>query len=417
MIIWNVQIIKTKIFELPFKTFYNTTEINMTNYMAINFKSRIGIEIELGTPPQKLNASFHLQLFYTIVQTTETKCKLTSLFNTNNSITFKKDINSSFFVFEPFRYAYHSEDKAVFSNKKLKIDKFNFLTTVDLNDNSILNPIILGLRLKPNYLNKEFKDSNIINYLHDNKYSDNYVFTFDFSSIDEGKILFGENPYKNEDFLYISVPTFTSQEIGQSWGIVFDNVFYGNINLVEYDYYALIEVEQKFIIGSSKYIELVEKEFFSKYTNLCKKETSYLSYESIRYYVCDKSINLNDMKPLIFYIKQNNFSFIFNPNELFVDYEGKKFFIVTFSNVYNSEWILGRYFLQKYNLYFDKDKKVIGFYRNGKPNNKYISLVFLIILSIIIFILINVIYIQVKKGRKKRINELDDGFDYINQIN
>ena len=86
LIIWNVQIIKTKIFELPFKTFYNTTEINMTNYMAINFKSRIGIEIELGTPPQKLNASFHLQLFYTIVQTTETKCKLTSLFNSYKSI-------------------------------------------------------------------------------------------------------------------------------------------------------------------------------------------------------------------------------------------------------------------------------------------------------------------------------------------
>ena len=65
MIFLNFQMIESKIIKLPFKTYYNTTDINETNFIRINYLSRIGIEIELGTPPQKLISAFHLQIFNT----------------------------------------------------------------------------------------------------------------------------------------------------------------------------------------------------------------------------------------------------------------------------------------------------------------------------------------------------------------
>ena len=68
-----IQIIQTKIIKIPFKTYYNTTNINETNFIRINYLSRIGTEIEIGTPSQKLFSAFHLQVFSTIVQSKDTK--------------------------------------------------------------------------------------------------------------------------------------------------------------------------------------------------------------------------------------------------------------------------------------------------------------------------------------------------------
>ena len=416
MIFLNFQMIESKIIKLPFKTYYNTTDINETNFIRINYLSRIGIEIELGTPPQKLISAFHLQIFNTIVQSKDTKCVIKSLFDSNHSSSLIKEEKPIHFYFEAFTGAFLAKDKAIIGNNKLNIDKFNFLLTEDINDDSILHPIIIGLRLQHHSSNKALPETNLINYLYDNKYINNNTFTFEFTSDDEGQLIIGENPYVDKDFSFISVGIFSNPINMQTWGFKFDKIYYGNETVNDKNFDALFEVEQKFIIGSSYYQYKVEKDFFFKHNDSCKKENCYIEkYKPIKYYVCDKDINLNDMKPLTLYIKHNNFNFTFLPSDLFVEFKGKQFFIIVFTNVFESQWTLGRYFFKKYQLYFDKDKKVIGYYKNGKKNNKLLFPILIITLIIIIILLIYYIQYHIKKARKKRLNEIDDDFDYITQ--
>ena len=76
---------------------------------------------------------------------------------------------------------------------------------------------------------------------------------------------------------------------------------------------------------------------------------------------------------------------------------------------------MGIPFLKKYKFLFDQSKRIIGFYSNKKQNNQNISLVWLFILIVIIFVLSYVIYkVRIIK-RKKRINEIEDNYEYLPQ--
>ena len=413
-----IQIIQTKIIKIPFKTYYNTTNINETNFIRINYLSRIGTEIELGTPSQKLFSAFHLQVFSTIVQSKDTKCEIEPLFDSNHSTTLIKEKKSISFYFEAFTRAFLSKDKVNIGNNKLKLENFIFLLTEDITDNSILNPIIIGLRLQQQSFSTQLPETNLINYLYDNKYINLPIFTFEFNSDDEGEFIIGENPYNDKDFSYISVGLFSGPVNMQTWGFKCDKIYYGNESIYDKTFDLIFEVEQKFFVSNSEYKYKVQNEFFFKHNDTCKRESTNIEkYKSIYYYVCDKNVDLNDMKPLTFYIKHNEFNFTFLPSELFIEFKEKKFFIVVFTNEINSQWTVGRYFLKKYQLYFDRDKKVIGYYKNGKKN--YNLYFFLLIITLVIIIIILIYYIQyhIKKSRKKRMNEIEDEFDYVSQNN
>ena len=121
------------------------------------------------------------------------------------------------------------------------------------------------------------------------------------------------------------------------------------------------------------------------------------------------------MKNLIFELKSINYSFVFEPKDLFIEFENKKFIIVIFSYDYSNKWVFGKYFLRKYSLYFDKDKKIIGFYKYQKNNKSVLTIILIILFIIIIGILIFIIFKLLRKERRKRANELDDEFDYISK--
>ncbi len=73
-------------------------------------------------------------------------------------------------------------------------------------------------------------------------------------------------------------------------------------------------------------------------------------------------------------------------------------------------WVLGKPFMKKYQLIFDQDKKVIGFYCNQleKSNLFYIIMICLFIICIIL-ILINVLIFLLKKKKITAI-ELEDTY-------
>ena len=187
---------------------------------------------------------------------------------------------------------------------------------------------------------------------------------------------------------------------------ILDNIYYGNITIND-GINAKFKVEQNFIVGTTIFFDTI-KNFFVNHN--CEFKNGYIErYQIIKYYVCDSNIDLNDFKPLIFEIKENNFSFVFNHKDLFLEYDKKLFFNVIFTKN-RKDWILGRVFLKKYQLYFDKDKKTIGYYE--KKTDKVNILI--IILVFIIIILTSVILLSFRKKRNKKISiELDEKYDYI----
>ena len=84
-------------------------------------------------------------------------------------------------------------------------------------------------------------------------------------------------------------------------------------------------------------------------------------------------------------------------------------------NSHNERWSFGYYFIKKYLIVFDQNRKLIIFYNKINENNIQISFFIAIIFGIIIICLIIYIYNNLKKQRKIRANELEENFEYIQQ--
>ena len=78
---------------------------------------------------------------------------------------------------------------------------------------------------------------------------------------------------------------------------------------------------------------------------------------------------------------------------------------------------MGISFLRKFNLVFDQDKKVLGYYKlNEKTFNENLFLKILLIIALIIIIILIILliyYKTLKRIRKIRANELETNIEYI----
>ena len=254
------------------------------------------------------------------------------------------------------------------------------------------------------------------------------------------------------------------------WGFKFNNVYLNltrksekksKINNLENTEAELL-IERGLIIGTQEYKDIIDKEFFDDLINnkTCKKDivsfNDKVSGMEMKYYVysCEKeSFQGKDIyyspiysKPYFnfpsinFVNKELNYTFCLENSNLFIK-KGRIYFLVIFEYESNNKiWKLGEPFLSKFKFVFNPDQKTIGFYNPNLPkidndiyirdhigndndeiyekekmiNKNYLwyyvtSIAVIIILSIIAFYLAK----KLHKARKKRANELDDSFDYI----
>jgi hypothetical protein len=100
---------------------------------------------------------------------------------------------------------------------------------------------------------------------------------------------------------------------------------------------------------------------------------------------------------LTFSLKEIEMNFTFNESDLWYKFEGKKYYLILFQP-YGNVWQLGKPFFQKYQVVFDQDKSVFGFYNLNyeKPSyfNKNWIIVFLIYITI--FLIWNIINYNLK---------------------
>ena len=138
------------------------------------------------------------------------------------------------------------------------------------------------------------------------------------------------------------------------------------------------------------------------------------------FYHCDKDINIENFPILTLYQQNLNYTFELTSNDLFEDIGDRKYFLVNFANNNDKKWILGKPFLKKYNFTYNFDSKTVSLFYglkkedSGNSDTPFNKLwIYIIIALVIISILIGVIIIIAKKiPRKKRVNELEENFDY-----
>ncbi len=120
-----------------------------------------------------------------------------------------------------------------------------------------------------------------------------------------------------------------------------------------------------------------------------------------------------------------NFTFNLKNSDIWIKIGNYNYFMIIQKQYYNDRWILGKPFFKKYNLIFEYDSKQIGLYtqtsnENNTKNqnqNSFIYLLIIIGLIIIIIFLVIVLYkCYIILPRKKRANEMNDDYEYIENL-
>jgi hypothetical protein len=278
------------------------------------------------------------------------------------------------------------------------------------------------------------KFENIIHNLKLNKLIDNYIWTLKFKSLNKGIIVIGGAPHEYDNINYkendLKFANTFSEKNNLYWCLYFKYDPINNNYTMSQNIRVRISPKILGIVATYNYLTALEETFFKKYydNNICEKKI--VSFENANYFKieCSKddfiSEDIDQFPSLNLYNIVFNYSFVLEGKELFTESDDKiEFQVLIEIGSTKIEWKLGRIFLLKYQIIFDDDNSLIGFYNHIKEkdknnNKKFYTIIKYIILGFIILVFILVSFILYKKinilaKRKKLANELEDDFMYV----
>ena len=382
--------------------------------------SELQINLEIGEPIQTIPCILKTRKFFFLI---------TGSLNSDNVIKFKEK-ESQTFISEGDEFSMENQDFITAikgsdnfklpNNKKIRL---NFLLANKLN---YIESGKIGLKLIE--INPLTQEKHFIYQLKTNKLLNYYSFFLEFNDEEKGNFVLGDYPheynskkYNKDQFIYIRSGKMDNLV---DWIIDFDEINFGDFHFSIKK--ASIEYENGLIIAPSESKNYILKTYFndSINKNICFEETK----NNITTYFCNKdNFSIKNFPNLFFVLKDSNFSFELNKDDLFLIENNKIYFKIAFQSFQNlkleSHWILGQSFLKKHLLVFDLDKKIIGFYNNkiqigGIKNGKKLKTFFVICLFIfIIGEAIFIYYYFKRKNRRVRAYELNEGIDYENVNN
>lgn len=411
------------------------------------------INISIGTPPQLIPLLFLKDSFSLFVYETN--------FNRNKSSTFSSSGEAIPYFLDIYSTGYPSKDIINFGNYHGN-KFFDFVLSVFYD-----NPYgCIGMKI-----HRENKDElpSFSYKLKENKIILKNIWTvkmnnFDYKNFHENgdyisELILGDYPHEYEtNKIIYNEKNYRSQDVPIHnfkfyWDIKIKNIYMNSSDSEEIIYIknnnlreneVSLIYENLFIVGTQEYHDLIIKNFFDENNyiknNICTEkkipQKSFWNYIECNNDNKDQNLFFNKTKFPSIYFESVEFNKIFelNPEDLFVlDKESNKYiFLIIFrTNYVETVWGLGIPFLKKYQFVFDEDKRLISYYNyldnEINENNIYkdskLNLYILIgVLSFIIcllfvlafFLIYKLIYMQ---KRRKRANELDDGFDYDNKYN
>ena len=383
--------------KLPLKsTIPDLKNLSPNDFYKTYFSNEIYSTLNIGTPSKKIDFQIMLNIYPISLISQE--------FKESSSSFYTKDKDYSIFYNTGFRMGIRANDKFQFND--IYLDEFNFLYSNDSNSNKG----ILGL----NYIDKTNKDydKGLIYQLKQRNKIDSYYFYIEYKNDKEENLILGNltheinSKYKKNNFIELS-------KLGTSnyYELNFDSLFYGkefitNLQSVIFSY------EENFIKGTLKLQNVLLENFFETYIKENKCFSVEFGKEMISYY-CNKDVQIEKMKNIKLFHREVNFTFELNYKDLFKKVNGKYYFLMYFQKHIPFSFQLGKPFLKKYLLVFNQDKRTIGFYKIIPSNNSFIVWILIIICFIIILLLGSYILIyRPGKFRKKRINEIEDDYEY-----
>ncbi len=256
------------------------------------------------------------------------------------------------------------------------------------------------------------------------------TFTFDFNKNNKnyGNIIIGNYPHEYDPKKY-NVNNFRvfgslsyNKEDGNVWILNFNyflirNFTYLNDNLNEnvlyehegkYDF--MINYEINFISLDAEFSSFLATLIENVYGDLCKNIIiNYRSSEKF-IYICNETIDIKKFPSLIFKMKPIDHVFELDYTDLFEKRNDTYFLLIVFSH-YKSEREVGLPFLTKYNLVFQENERVVGYYLKNNEGEGLSLFVSILLISICINILFIVFFVR-RYYKRKNIKNID--YTYIN---
>ncbi len=378
------------------------------------FYTEYNTELNMGTPRQKIICDISFNSNHFLIPSNKINNRL---FNNNNSKTFKFDNQKK----EIFYYSniqlsgFYSNDSFTFLNEKNETisETFSFLFLENAPLEFKKKTGIISLRPK-NYFSK----SNLIYDLKSKNLINSYEFFLYYKNKTNGYLIIGAFPHEIISNYTINQLNTINSEIFKSklqWFIYIDNIYYENYNIKGG---IILSLNLKGLVSDYDFEVYINKTFFNKYfeNGICKTKIIILEkYYQYLIYFCDKKISLKNFKTINFYSKLLNYTFSFDSNDLFKEFNNKLYFKIIFDMRKNSKqnnWIMGELFLKKYQYSLNLDKGTFSIYIKEK-NKSNLFVILTILLLVIIMALILIFYFKIILNKKKlKAEELEVILDY-----
>ena len=411
---------------IPFKTSYYSN----IDYIKSLLYNHIYTQLEIGDNKQIVNLGISTEESLFAVESSYIN---ESNYNSKKSTSYKNNtklhiINDNFHKYSEgdilndtfyFYDSFSMKDIKAFNNimfgyitkigKNYSRDEIGYLD----NTKKLINGAI-GLKITVDY-NYENHPS-IIKSLKNLNLIENLVWSINYTNDKEGYLILGEHPYQYDSESYSEdkrrktpCSTTEGEKRDFSWTFSFTDIKVGSNKLNSYrnaDY----SPQYGLIIGTSEYFSLI-KSYFEKLEKCVLLEIEYRK-NKYSYYECDKNINNNNFEPLVFVHNELENNFYLDKDDLFIDYNNKKYFLVLFQKESSEQkWALGKPFVKKYQLFFDHESKNILYYEKIAKEESEINylLIVVIILLSIAAVIIGIIFGKfLVSNKKKKANELDD---------
>ena len=440
------------IIPLKYYPLYKYNNTNPSEIMKSIVASKLYAKIDIGTPIQQIEIPllFNSHEFFI---SNKPKFEDDNLFSdlkfylNNESNSWKSSEEYAYYA-ENFDFAELGKESFSFNDTRYELD-FYFSISVNYQESGgigLIFPRKPDIQTDPEKIFfKQLKDKKLIK---------NYVWSIFFSKRDiekeaEGFILFGSLPNELNIPLGYYDKKYFQNEIKN---INIEKYITDDVNIFKIDKITVYEGNNKKIIINDFPIDdpsmqLIQLNYHSNgiqapFILYDKFKTIFLNnsngecfmdefkYSSKKYffYCNNKEEVINKIKSIfpgfIFLSRDLNFNFTINADDLFLKKDSYVFCLLYFN--YDSYlykyWAMGKPFLRKYQFSINPDNNLIHFYlekeeqdSGGKINVSVLifSIIATIIIVAVICFLLFKFYLYDIFLRKKRANELDDDFDYI----
>ena len=366
------------------------------------------INIEIGTPKQKLKANIEFTKFIFYISGDKNYKK----YNPEISNSYKSNSTKEEIIDCDLFYNGFFSNETIYLNN-IKYENFSFILSGNSTNFYKMFSCSIGLGIPAFYLKRNV--INFIEILFLKKEIKSYSFFINQKNENEGQIIIGKFPhefylekykFKKYESSYIEITSYYNFWNCEFEFINFDNKTFYKKHMVLFDFNL-----EGLILGKT-FFDYVKDNFFKNYINdkICF-EKNYSNYLFI-YCEKNKNINFDNFQNIIFYNRDFNYTFYLNYTELFKE-KGNYIFFLIFSHIeYYSMVGLGRIFLNKYQLGFNYDRRIILFYKDNleKIMNDRFSYLFIVIFILFIILILSLYYYLKCFKRKKKIyaTELDD---------